>query len=122
MFMLMLLVLVVPLMAQGDDSTGFQWWPIITGVLGVLSAVLGKFVVDGKKKLGKIVNLGIQTVEALDAGVDLADYTLGAAADNVFTNEEKEQMKAKALKFKNEKADVKAAWKFLWFKVPKVEN
>jgi len=118
MFLLMLVVFAVPLMAQDIEplETSFNWWPVISAVLAILSTIMGKVVVDGKKKIGQVVKLGIETVEALDAGTTLADYTVKAAEDNVFTDEEKAGMKDKALAFKNEKSDVKAQWKIVWAK------
>lgn len=118
MFMFVLLFAgVVMLVAQdGEPSTGFNWWTVVSGVLAILSTVLGTVIAKARGKLKQLVTLIKEAVEALDSGVGLADTTIKAAEDNVFTAEEKTAMKTAAATFKKERQDVKTAWKALWTK------
>lgn len=115
-FVALLLLMLVPLMAQGDgEGSNLAWiWTALTGVLTVVGALLKNQVDKLKGNLKEVVKLGMESTEALDAAVVLADVTLKAAEDNVFNEQEKADMKAAALNFNTQRSDVKAQWKVLW--------
>jgi len=117
-----LLVIGVAIFAQDSEVTepvkDFSWiWTALTGVLTIIVTFFKVQYDKVKGKFKEVVKLGLETSEAGAAAMDLADYTIKSADDNVFTTEEKAGMKSKAETFKNEWADVKAQWKILWGKV-----
>jgi len=117
MIFVMLAVVSVPLLAQDSDpSGGLNIWTIISGALAVVSAIFGNIVIKGKKKIGQVIKLGMEAVDVADAAVSLADSVSKALEDNVITDSEKADFKAKTAELKKEVAEAKAQWKIVWNK------
>lgn len=117
----MFLVIGVAIFAQDSEVTepakDLSWlWTVLSGILTVVVTFFKVQYEKVKGKLKQVVKLGLETSEAGAAAMDLADYSIDSASDNVFTAEEKATIKTKAQHFKNEWADVKAQWKVLWGK------
>lgn len=112
-----LMIISVSLIAQDSETPvpkDWSWiWQAVTGVLVLIG---GFFKVTSDKFKGKMKQLavfGSEAVDVLGAGTHLANVTIDAAADNVFTAEEKSAMKAAAEDWKDQKVQAVAAWKLL---------
>lgn len=116
LFVIVLMVVALPLMAQGDEPSNFNVWSIISAVLAILSTVLAVFMRKLRNKANQAITIGKEILEAGQAGIDLVETTILAGSDNVFDAAEQKTIKEKALKAKSEWSDVKVAWKVLWTK------
>ncbi|MFH0756919.1 MAG: hypothetical protein V2B15_06515 [Bacteroidota bacterium] len=102
--------------ADGEPAGNATLWQIISAVLAVLTGVLTNFMSKFRNKAKAGLAVGKEVLEAGQAGMNLVETVILAGDDNVIDENERKDIKNKALQAKTEWGDVKVAWKALWSK------